>query len=413
MRTDAMRTAIVIERSISMPALEGMRILDMTQYEAGTSCTQALAWLGADAVKIERPGTGDPSRRKGQGSGPDPEYFINWNSNKRSITLDLRSERGRDILLRLVPRFDVFVENFGPGVVEKLKIGYDVMKEIDPGIIYARIKGFGTSGPYAAYKCFDMVAQAAAGAYSVTGERDGPPMQPGATVGDSGTGVQMALAITAAYVQKLQTGMGQLVELSMQEAMIYYMRTAISMTSSWGERPATRNGNGTQATINVYPCSPFGPNDYISIVAVTPQMWRSLCETVGREDLLNDDRARMHPSQWQNADTLIAAVTDWTRQHTKEEAMHILGEAGVPASATFDTRELFDNPHLKERGFVHTVKHKEHGDIRLMGWGPRMSESQVPIQAAPLLGEHTDEVLREELDLSGDQIQDLRQNGIV
>ena len=170
-----------------MPALDGMRILDMTQYEAGTSCTQALAWMGADVVKVEPPGGGDPGRGELRGLRNSP-YFLNWNSNKRSIVLDLRQPSGRQLLLDMAPHYDVFVENYGPGVVEKLDIGYDVMKAVHPGIIYARVKGFGVSGPYASYKCYDMVAQAAAGAFSVTGEPEGPPTMPGPTIGDSGTG---------------------------------------------------------------------------------------------------------------------------------------------------------------------------------------------------------------------------------
>lgn len=395
-----------------MTALEGMKILDMTQYEAGTSCSQALAWLGADVVKVERPGSGDPGRR-GRSDQKDAEYFITWNSNKRSITVSLEKKEGRDLLLQLVPQFDVFVENYGPGVIEKLDIGYDVMKQINPGIIFARIKGFGTSGPYADYKCFDMVAQAAAGSYSVTGQKDGPPMRPGACVADSGTGVQMALAITAAYVQKQRTGQGQLIEISMQEAMIYYMRTAISMTASWGEVPASRNGNGSNAMINVYPCTPFGPNDYISVVAVTPRMWEDLCKAIGREDLLTDPRFSTRENHMKNADLLVSAVTDWTKQHTKGQAMKILAEAGVPVSATLDTHDLFTDPHLRERGFIHTVEHKEHGKIPLLGWAPRMSESQVPIQAAPLLGEHTDEILQKHLGLTEDQINALHEDGII
>ena len=164
-----------------MGALEGLRVLDMTQYEAGTSCTQALAWLGADVVKVERPGIGDPGRAVKQGIAAGPygsAYFLNYNSNKRSITIDLQSARGRDLLLSLVPKFDVFVENYGPGVIERLDIGYDVMSAINPGIIYGRVKGFGSSGPYSGYKCYDMVAQAAGGAFSVTGEPDGPTHAP-------------------------------------------------------------------------------------------------------------------------------------------------------------------------------------------------------------------------------------------
>jgi formyl-CoA transferase len=186
-----------------MAALDGLRILDMTQYEAGTACTQALAWLGADVVKVEPPGTGDPGRGTFDAETPDSPYFCVWNSNKRSIVIDLRNPEGRELLLKMVPHYDVFIENYGPGVVEKLKLDYETMKAIKPDLIYARIKGFGTTGPWADYKCYDMVAQAAAGAFSITGEADGPPMRPGPTTGDAGTGVQMALAIAAAYVQKL------------------------------------------------------------------------------------------------------------------------------------------------------------------------------------------------------------------
>ena len=226
-----------------MPALDGMRILDMTQYEAGTSCTQALAWFGADVVKLERPGVGDPGRGVASGS-TDSAYFINWNSNKRSVTLDLQRAEGREILLKMLPHYDVFVENYGPGVIEKLGLEYEDLKAVHPGIIYARLKGFGTSGPYSDYKSYDMVAQAAAGAFSITGEFDGPPLRPGPTTGDSGTGVQLGMAILAAYVQKQRTGEGQVIEISMQEAMTYYMRTAIAVAADWGRVAAPRTGNG-------------------------------------------------------------------------------------------------------------------------------------------------------------------------
>ena len=253
-----------------MAALDGLRILDMTQWEAGTACTQSLAWLGATVVKIERPEVGDPGRGVGRNDGVDSEYFVNWNSNKRSVTFDLSSEKGRDLLLQMVPRYDVFVENYGPGVVEKLDIGYDVMQTVHPEIIYVRIKGFGTSGPYAHFKCMDMVAQAAAGAFSITGEPDGPPMRPGPTMGDAGTGVQAALAISAAYAQKLKTGEGQLIELSMQEAMTYYLRTAVSRTR-FGQVATPRTGNGENPFVSLYPCAPGGPNDYVFVMAVNPR----------------------------------------------------------------------------------------------------------------------------------------------
>ena len=169
-----------------MAALDGLRILDMTQYEAGTSCTQALAWMGADVVKIEAPEFGDPGRGvRGSGQSDYSPYFCAWNANKKSLALNLRTEEGRNLLLRLVPKFDVFVENYGPGIVERLDIEYETLAKEHPGLIYARIKGFGTSGPYSGYRSMDMVAQAAAGAFSITGEPDGPPMMPGSTTGDS------------------------------------------------------------------------------------------------------------------------------------------------------------------------------------------------------------------------------------
>ncbi len=395
-----------------MPALDGMRILDMTQYEAGTSCTQALAWFGADVVKVEPPGRGDPGRRVQIGEGNSP-YFINWNSNKRSIVLDLSQPRGRELLLEMVPHYDVFVENYGPGVVEKLDIGYEVMKATNPTIIYARLKGFGTTGPYANYKCFDMVAQAAAGAFSVTGEPDGPPMLPGPTTGDAGTGVQLALAITAAFVQKQATGEGQLIEISMQEAMTYFMRTRIANGGDWGRAASPRIGNGVTAPVNLYPCKPFGPNDYAYIMVVTTRMWDALCLAIDQPELAADPRFTTGELRRDNSDVLFEAIAGWTKQHTKHEVMKILGDAGVPCSANLDTRDLFENEHLNSRGFIHTLDHPEHGEIKLLGWAPRMSKSQVPLVRAPLMGEHSDEVLEADLGLNGDQITELRESGIV
>ncbi|HJN91705.1 MAG TPA: CoA transferase [Dehalococcoidia bacterium] len=395
-----------------MPALDGMRILDMTQYEAGTSCTQALAWFGADVVKVEPPGAGDPGRRVALGEGNSP-YFINWNSNKRSIVLDLKSARGRELLLEMAPHYDVFVENYGPGVVESLDIGYEVMKAAHAGIIFARLKGFGTTGPYADYKCFDMVAQAAAGAFSVTGEPDGPPMLPGPTTGDAGTGVQLALAITAAYVQKQRTGEGQLIEISMQEAMTYFMRTRIANGADWGNAASPRMGNGSTAPVNLYACKPFGPNDYAFIMVVTSRMWDALCVAIERPELSVDPRFTSGELRRDNSEALYAELEKWTREHTKHEVMQILGGAGVPCSANLDTQDLFANEHLNSRGFVHTLDHPEHGEIRLLGWAPRMSKSQVPLQRAPLMGEHSDEILAADLDLDAEALVELRESGIV
>ena len=396
-----------------MPALDGLKILDMTQYEAGTSCTQALAWLGADVVKVERPGVGEPGRGLKIDAWEDSEYFIHWNSNKRSVTINLASPEGRDVLLKMLPNYDVFIENYGPGVVEKLGLDYDTMKAIHPEIIYARIKGFGTSGPYSEYKCFDMVAQAAGGSFSMTGEPDGPPMKPGPTLGDSGTGVQMALAITAAYVQKLNTGKGQLIEISMQEAVTYFMRTIIAMGSKWGKVAAKRRGNGSDPAVNLYPCEPGGPNDYVYIMAVTEKMWGDLCKVIDRLDLLEDPRFADTMKRRANAEPLKEELAKWTTARGKMDAMKILCEAGVPASAVFDTRDLFNDPHLLGRGFIKEVEHAELGKIPLLGWPARMSESDVPIKAAPLLGQHTAEILARDLGLDDASIEKLVEEGAV
>ena len=396
----------------TMAALDGMRILDMTQYEAGTCATQSLALLGADVVKVEQPEVGDPARGRWRGLEQDTEYFLNWNSNKRSVTLDLNRTEGRQVLLDMVPHYDVFIENYGPGVVEKLEIGYEIMRERNPGLIYVRIKGFGTSGPYAHYKCMDMVAQAAAGAFSITGEPDGPPTRPGPTMGDAGTGMQAALAVTAAYVQRQRTGLGQLIELSMQEAMTYYLRTAVSRTE-YGRIPTPRTGNGDNPFISLYPTAPGGPNDYVFVMAVNPRMWAKVLTVVGSPELIDDPRFKTRELQQANFDALYDVIAKWTQARTKGEAMTAFAEAGVCASQVYETHDLFSDPHLQARGFIEELEHAELGPIRLLGWPARMSESSVPMKAAPLLGEHTQEVLSGDLGLSDAALADLRALGAI
>jgi formyl-CoA transferase len=393
-----------------MPALDGLRILDMTQYEAGPSATQALAWFGADVVKVEPPGAGDPAR--GIDNVPR-DYFMYWNCNKRSIVIDLTTAEGRDLLLQLAPQFDVFVENYGPGVVDKLDIGYEVVREANPGIIYASVKGFGLSGPYSQRKCFDGVAQAAAGALSTTGYADGEPLLPGPTTGDSGTGVQLALAIVAAYVQKLRTGEGQRIEVSMQEAMTYYMRTRVAMAPGWGENAAPRNGNGAFAFNNLYPTAGGGPNDYVMIMAVTPRMFGDLCGAMGRPELVDDPRFKSNRGRVENTPELKAIIGEWTAQYTKYEVAELLEAAGVPGGPVLDTADLLHDPHLVERGFVKSIEHPEHGPVPMLGWAPRLSASEVELEAAPLFGAHTDEVLAAELELDAEVLAGLRERGVI
>ena len=399
-----------------MPALDGIRILDMTQYEAGTSCTQALAWLGADVVKVEAPAYGDPGR--GVGRSPEYEdytpYYCAWNSNKRSLALDLRTDEGHDLFMRLVPKFDVFVENYGPGVTERLRVDYETLSAANPQLIYTRIKGFGGTGPYAHFRCMDMVAQAAAGAFSITGEPDGPPMRPGSTTGDSGTGIQTAMAVLAAYIQRSRTGKGQLVELSMQEAMMYYTRTRTFMASEWGTKAAPRRGNyGGRAPVNIYACKPFGPNDYIYLMPVNQGHWDALCAAIDRGDLLIDPRFATVATRTEHGDALYEEISAWTRTHTKYEAMETIADAGVPCSACLDTADLHHDRHLKARGFIHQVELPVHGKVPMLGFAPRLSDSEFEIKPPPRLGEHTDEVLSAELGLDAQALSELREAGAI
>ena len=388
-----------------MPALDGMRILDMTQYEAGTSCTQALAWMGADVVKVEAPGIGDPGRWVAGGGA----YFWNWNANKRSVVINLRKPEGRQVLLDLLPRFDVFVENYAPGVVERLDLEYETLKQVHPSIIYAQVKGYGNDGPYSKYLAYDMCAQAAAGTFSITGQPDGPPTVPGVTVGDSGTGMQLGMAILAAYVQKLRTGQGQRIEISMHEAITYYMRTHLANGADWGRRAAPRNGGQVGAAPSgLYACKPLGYNDYAFVMAVTATHIDKLFMAIGRPDLVSDERFDTNEKRIARTPELHEEVESWTRARTKQEVMRELCEAGVPCAATMDTVELYDDPHLNARGFVKTIEHPELGPVRMLGFAPRMSANEVPLVRPPSLGEHTDAVLIEELGFDRDRLRELR-----
>jgi formyl-CoA transferase len=397
----------------AMPALDGLRILDMTQYEAGPSCTQALAWMGADVVKVEPPIGGDPGRSLAVGGDYSP-YFCNWNANKRSIALDLTRPEGRDVLLRMLPHYDIFIENYGPGIVERFELEYETLKAIQPALIYVQLKGFGSFGPYAHYKSYDMVAQAASGAFSATGELGGGPILPGPTIGDSGTGVQAGMAILAAYVQRLRTGEGQRIELSMQEAVTYFMRTRIAFAGDWGNQAVPRLGNimGAAPT-GLYPCAGGGPNDFAYLITVTNRHWDALCLAIDRPDLVVDPRFATGDDRANHGPELVEEIAAWTRQLDKHEVMQRLGDAGVPCSAILDTQDLYRDPHLNARDFVKTVEHPELGEAPLLGFPTRMSASEVEITRAPLLGEHSDEVLRDDLGIGDEELKTLRSEGLL
>jgi formyl-CoA transferase len=382
-----------------MAALDGLRILDLTQYEAGTSCTQLLAWLGADVVKIEQAGVGDPGRHLERGMG-DSLYFLSYNANKRSVALNLKSAAGHRIFLDLIPHFDAVVENFSLGTMEDLGLGYDVLKEANPRVIYATIKGFGTYGPYSSYRCYDMVAQAAGGAISITGYPDRPPVRPGPSMGDTASGMSLALGILAAYVEAQRTGRGQKVEVAMQEAVLNVMRTALSHRELQdADKPIPRRGNRTTSPIDLYPCAPGGPNDYVYIMPSTPRMFQTLMAAIGRPELASDERFATMKARGQNGDELFEIVADWTRQRTKYEAMESLGGTGVPCGAVLDTLDIFEDKHLEARDTIVEVDHPTRGKWKFIAPPFRLSNSHVDLKPAPLLGQHTTEVLQQELGL--------------
>ena len=276
-------------------ALEGIRVIDFTHDQAGPSCTQMLAWLGADVIKIERPPHGDRARRLWNMDNPDLDsfFFLLLNSNKRSTVVNLRAAEGKEIARRLIKNADIVAENLGPGVMERLGLGWEAVKALNPRAIYASVKGFGSYGPYSGFKCFEPVAQATSGAMSVTGEAGGPPMVNGANIGDSGTGMHLTIAILAALVQRQSTGRGQLVEVAMQEAVLNLTRVKYTQTLANGS-PLARTGNrsATGGWSDLLQCAGTGSNDYVYMIIPpdNPEMFEAVTEVIGRADLRADDR---------------------------------------------------------------------------------------------------------------------------
>jgi formyl-CoA transferase len=401
------------------PALAGVRVVDLTQFEAGTSCTETLAWLGADVIKVEEPTAGDQGRMASSDQpGVDSFYFLLLNANKRSVTCNLKHPRGHELLCRLLEHADVFIENYGPGVIERLGFGYDEVKRVNPNIIYAQIKGFAPEGPYGSFLAFDMIAQSVGGALSTTGEPDGRPLKPGPTIGDTGTGLHTAIGVLAALYQRQSTGRGQRVEVAMQEAVINFCRIAYASQLLWN-KPAPRIGNrsvlGTNAPSEAYQCKGGGPNDYCYVYTTRAgnHQWQRLLQVIGREDLLDDPRFATNRDRFANKDALDAVLKPWMAERSKVEVMETLGRAGVPAGAVFDTDELLHDPFLRERGMFGTVQHPVRGDVTMPGWPVRMSDSHVPLKAAPLLGADTNDVYSELLGCSSEQLAALRAEGAI
>ena len=396
-------------------ALDGIRIIDLTQFEAGTSCTQMLAWLGADVIKIEQPNVGDPGRRVA-GTDSDSPYFIHYNSNKRSVTLNLKSDKGRDMFFEMVRHGDIVAENLAPGALERLGLGYETLSEVNPRVILARVKGFGTYGPYSQYKSFDPVAQAAGGGFCATGEPDGPPMRPGTTSGDSATGMHTVIGILAALWQRERTGRGQEVEVSMQDAIVNLSRTWMAR-SEQGRVSPERTGNSLRSSpgVGTFRCAPGGPDDYVYIIASPARkpMWEALVNAIGHDELLNDPRLN-DPDQAIEVTREINGLIDaWTRRRTKFEAMKILGERGIPCSACFNAVDIYADEHLRQREMIVSIDHPERGDFTLPGCPVKMSDSHVEFSPAPLLGQHNAEVFAEFFAYREAELDELREQKVI
>jgi formyl-CoA transferase len=405
---------------IELDCLAGIRVVDFTQFEAGPSCTEALAWLGAEVVKIENPGLGDPGRRLQKGKPDnDPWYFHQFNANKRSITLNLKSPRGLEIVRALLKKADVAIENMAPGTIDRLGLGYEEVKKLNPGIIYCQVKGFGAGSPYEKSLAFDMIAQAAGGMTSTTGYGDRAPVKPGTSFGDTGTGMLMAISILGALFKRAQTGQGRLLQVAMQDAMVHYMRVPFTRTQASGkavQREGTDHSvKGGLVPNALFPCKPGGPNDYVYVFCsrANPEHWQRLLTVIGREDLKGDPRYETQAARTERPEEVDEIVSAWTRQHSKEECMKLIGAAGVPAGAVFDTLELLNDPSLAERGIMQTIEHPTTGKVKMPTWPVRFDGKPVKVKPSPMLGQHVDDVLASWLSMSAQDVAALRKDGVV
>jgi formyl-CoA transferase len=395
-------------------ALAGIRIIDMTHNQAGPACAQILGFLGADVIKLEEPKGGDVARTvHADKKGSDSLFFLLFNANKRSVALNVKTEDGKRLFRQIVAKSDVLLENFGPGALDRLGLGYEALKEINPRLVYATIKGFGTYGPHAHFKSYEPVAQAMGGAMSVTGFPDNPPTLVLPAIGDSGTGMQMAIGILAALQQRHATGKGQHVEVSMQDAVVNIIRVSLRDHQRAG-RPMPRSGNQLGHTVpgTTYACAPGGPNDYV-IVLAQPQMWPALCQTIGRPELAEDPRFKSADGRWEHRAELNAIVEEWTRLRSKHEVMRLLGDAGVPCGACQDTGEVLADPHLKAREMIVDIDYPTRGTYQTVGCPIKLSDSPAEITRPPLLGEHSDQVLAELCGVTTDELQRLRESGVM
>jgi len=412
-------------------ALSGVRILDFTHVQSGPTCTQLLAWFGADVIKVEKAGSGDVTREQLRDI-PDADslYFTMLNHNKRSVTLDTKSPQGKKVLEKLIKHCDVLVENFAPGALDRMGFTWERIQELNPRMIVASVKGFGP-GPYEDCKVYENVAQCAGGSASTTGFDDGPPLVTGAQIGDSGTGLHLALGIVTALYQRNSTGRGQKVLAAMQDGVLNLCRVKLrdqqrlerakvmkeypqyphGKFGSAVPRAANASGGGQPGTIVKCKGWETDPNAYLYFIAQAP-VWKEICRVIGRESWITDPDFATPEARLPRLTEIFAAVEEWTVTKTKFEAMNLLNEHDIPCGPILSMEELAHEPSLRKTGTVVEVDHPTRGKYLTVGNPIKLSDSPTEVKRSPLLGEHTDEVLGE-LGFKAEEIGALRQAKVV
>ncbi|WP_102223865.1 formyl-CoA transferase [Acidimangrovimonas sediminis] len=415
-----------------MTALEGVRILDFTHVQSGPTCTQLLAWFGADVIKVERPGSGDATRAQLVDiPGADSLYFTMLNHNKRSIELDAKTPEGKEVLTRLIESCDVMVENFAPGALERMGFPWEVVQTINPRIILASIKGFGP-GRYEACKVYENVAQCVGGAASTTGFRDGIPVVTGAQIGDSGTGLHLALGIVTALYQREQTGRGQRVSAAMQDGVLNLCRVKLRDQqrlqkgplreySQFGEgvpfadaTPRAGNDSGGGQPGRILRCKGWedDPNAYVYFIT-QGAAWSKICALIGRPDWQSDPRYATPEARLPRLNEVFATIESWTETIDKFTVMEICNPLGIPVGPILSMKEIAEDEGLRASGTVVEVDHPVRGRHLTVGCPIKLSDSAVDVRPAPLLGQHTEEVLSQLLGYSADEVDRLRRSGAL
>jgi|TARA_B100001123_G_C15219189_1_gene990511 formyl-CoA transferase len=414
-----------------MKALEGVRILDMTHVQSGPTCTQLLAWFGADVIKVERPGVGDATRGQLRDI-PDVDslYFTMLNHNKRSITLNTKSVEGKNIFTRLIEECDVMVENFAPGALDRMGFTWERIQEINPRMIYASVKGFGP-GPYEDCKVYENVAQCTGGGASTTGFDGGPPTVTGAQIGDSGTGLHLALGIAAALFQRVTSGRGQRVECAMQDGVLNLCRVKLRDQQRLAHGPLTEypqypNGTFGEATPRAGNASGGGqpgwvvrcrgwetdPDAYTYVIAQAAA-FEGLARTIGHEDWLDDPEWNTPKGRLSKLEKMFEEIEKWTMTKSKFEVMEILNPLNVPCGPVLSMKELAEEESLRASGTVVEIDHPTRGKYVSVGNPIKLSDSTTAVERSPLLGEHTDQILSEVLGMDSADIEAARSVGAV